>query len=178
MDKIIHQCTDGPVDDRQFAAVTFFDVRVIVPVRHIDRDERHTRLDQSPGHQCVPTPRPATVFVRDSRVFQIPQRVEVENYFVWRQQDATRNSLSTLAQSMYSPKELHGKQSAELHDLCVAKGRNWNDLPFDQKRGRVIAKVPRPGPNGSVRHRWERVDTPVFTQDREFLRSLIPEQRS
>jgi tRNA(His) guanylyltransferase len=113
----------------------------------------------------------------DSRVFQIPQRVEVENYLVWRQQDASRNSLSTLAQSLYSTKELHGKQTAELHDMCMAKGRNWNDLPWGQKRGRVVSRVPMNGPNGSVRYKWKAVETPVFTQDRDFLRALVPEQR-
>jgi tRNA(His) 5'-end guanylyltransferase len=50
----------------------------------------------------------------DARVFQIPQKVEVENYFIWRQQDATRNSISSVAQSMYSPKELHGVKT----DVC------------------------------------------------------------
>ncbi len=34
----------------------------------------------------------------DSRVFQIPQKMEIENYFIWRQQDTTRNSISSVAQ--------------------------------------------------------------------------------
>lgn len=35
----------------------------------------------------------------DSRVFTIPDPVEAYNYFVWRQQDATRNSVTMTAQA-------------------------------------------------------------------------------
>ena len=37
----------------------------------------------------------------DARVFTIPDPVEVENYFVWRQKDAVRNSLAMHAQSLF-----------------------------------------------------------------------------
>ena len=33
----------------------------------------------------------------DARVWTIPARIEVENYFLWRQQDATRNAISMTA---------------------------------------------------------------------------------
>ena len=46
--------------------------------------------------------------VFDSRAFNIPKD-EVCNYFIWRQQDCTRNSISSLAQSLYSHKELNKK---------------------------------------------------------------------
>lgn len=44
----------------------------------------------------------------DARAFTISSLAEVENYFIWRQQDAVRNSISSVAQSLYSPKELNG----------------------------------------------------------------------
>ena len=37
----------------------------------------------------------------DARVFTIPDPVEVENYFIWRQQDATRNSIQGIAQANF-----------------------------------------------------------------------------
>jgi tRNA(His) 5'-end guanylyltransferase len=49
----------------------------------------------------------------DSRVFTIPDPVEVRNYCVWRQQDCTRNSISMAAQANFSHKQLHGKNSGE-----------------------------------------------------------------
>jgi tRNA(His) 5'-end guanylyltransferase len=78
--------------------------------------------------------------VFDSRVFQIPEPEEVVNCFVWRQQDAERNSIQMLAQSLYSHKELHSKNTSVLQDMCFSKGHNWNDLVFYKKRGGLILK--------------------------------------
>lgn len=41
----------------------------------------------------------------DSRVFTIPKE-EVCNYFIWRQQDSTRNSIQSVGQANFSQKEL------------------------------------------------------------------------
>lgn len=108
----------------------------------------------------------------DARVFQIPSRVEVENYFIWRQQDAVRNSISSVAQSLYSPKELHGKKTNDMQEMIFQKGINWNDYNFRKKRGAVIGKVEREvgeGENKTIRSKWEVIETPIFTQDREFF---------
>src|SRR5260221_942974 len=61
----------------------------------------------------------------DARVFAIPSRREVERYFLWRQADASRNSLNMLASAHYSHEELLGKSASEKHDLLHAKGENW-----------------------------------------------------
>lgn len=110
----------------------------------------------------------------DSRVFQIPQLIEVENYFIWRQQDCTRNSISTVAQSLYSHKELNGKSSDKKQEMIFQKGINWNDYSPKHKRGRIIRKVDFER-NGALRTNWVSVEPPVFTQDRSFLNSLIPD---
>jgi tRNA(His) 5'-end guanylyltransferase len=110
----------------------------------------------------------------DARVFQIPSRIEVENYFIWRQQDAVRNSISSVAQSLYSHKELNGVKTNEMQEMIFQKGINWNDYDFRKKRGAVIGKVEVQVEGGVVRNRWEVIDTPIFTQDREFLGELIP----
>jgi tRNA(His) 5'-end guanylyltransferase len=110
----------------------------------------------------------------DVRVFQIPSRIEVENYFIWRQQDAVRNSISSVAQSLYSHKELNGVKTNEMQELIFQKGINWNDYDFRKKRGAVIGKVEVQVDGGAIRNRWEVIDTPIFTQDREFLGGLIP----
>lgn len=114
----------------------------------------------------------------DSRVFQIPQKAEVENYFIWRQQDATRNSIASVAQTLYSSRELHGKNVNEQQEMIFQKGINWNDYPSGCKRGRIILKesYEKESENGqpTTRTRWVSVDTPVFTQERDFLAELIP----
>jgi tRNA(His) 5'-end guanylyltransferase len=127
----------------------------------------------------------------DARAFQIPFIDEVENYFIWRQQDAVRNSISSVAQSLYSPKQLHGVKTDQMQEMIFQKGINWNDYDFRKKRGAVIAKVEVPvlvktkefvndgethviDPTQVVmRNKWQVVETPTFTQDREFIKGLL-----
>lgn len=119
----------------------------------------------------------------DSRVFQIPDPVEVENYFVARQKDATRNSVSMLAQNYCSPKELHGVSCEKMHDKIHEHGDNWNDHPVRFKHGAAIIKEMQPaymketkvGPVEIPPHdEWRVAETPIFTKDREWLSSRIP----
>ncbi len=77
----------------------------------------------------------------DSRVFSISDRIEVMNYFIWRQKDATRNSISMAAQSKFSHKELQGKSSSDMQEmLFTLKGINWNDYPTSCKNGTMVTK--------------------------------------
>jgi tRNA(His) 5'-end guanylyltransferase len=48
----------------------------------------------------------AKIAAFDSRVMVISQRAEVENYFLWRQLDASANSLNMLASAHYSHADL------------------------------------------------------------------------
>ena len=71
----------------------------------------------------------------DSRVFQLPKE-EVCNYFIWRQQDATRNSIQMLGQANFSHKELHGCSCNVIQEkLFAEKGINFNDIDTTKKRG-------------------------------------------
>lgn len=106
----------------------------------------------------------------DSRVFQISQKIEVENYFIWRQQDTVRNSISSVAQSLYNHKELHGKKSNELQEMIFQKGINWNNYDSKYKRGRIISKHK----DDNNRTKWKYTECPIFTEDRNFLNILIP----
>ncbi len=112
----------------------------------------------------------------DARAFQIPFIDEVENYFIWRQQDAVRNSISSVAQSLYSPRELNGVKTDQMQEMIFQKGINWNDYDFRKKRGAVIGKVPVEMTNGDVtytRNKWRVIETPIFTQDRTFIKGLL-----
>ena len=73
----------------------------------------------------------------DARVFNIPKE-EVINYFRWRYKDWLRNSIQALAQSMFSPKQLHGKKTADMQEMCFQAGRNWNDCKAVEKNGTFI----------------------------------------
>jgi tRNA(His) guanylyltransferase len=76
----------------------------------------------------------------DCRVFNIPKE-EVNNYFIWRQQDWIRNSLQMLSRSYYNQKELHNKNTAHMHDMLMEKGVNWSKLdPARWKNGYTLFK--------------------------------------
>ena len=119
----------------------------------------------------------------DSRCWNLP-REEVVNAFIWRQQDATRNSVSALAQAHFSHKRLHGKNTSQMQDMLMSeKGINWNDCPVPQKRGVCIVKEIyeaavggwRPGDPEVVRRtRWVIDEAiPIFTQDRGYIQRLV-----
>ncbi len=77
----------------------------------------------------------------DSRAFALPAE-EVRSYFIWRQNDASKNSLSMLAQSLYPHRELVGKQRDALMEMCWQKGRNFDALPTPKKRGWAVLRRP------------------------------------
>jgi tRNA(His) guanylyltransferase len=82
----------------------------------------------------------------DARVWQVPNRTEGANAFLWREWDATKNSITMAASAYYSHKQLHKKNSADKHDMLHAKGINWDDYPASFKRGTYVQqrRVERP----------------------------------
>jgi len=118
--------------------------------------------------------RPGKLAFFDSRVFTIPYRTEVENYFLWRQMDATRNSVTSVAQSLYSHKELEGKNGSQKQEMIFQKGTNWNNLPSRYKRGRGIIKEYY-DVGEALRSRWAVTDVPIFSQDKDFFNQIFPE---
>lgn len=120
-----------------------------------------------------------TVF--DSRVFIIPDFREVSNYFVWRQQDCTRNSISMAADAVVGKGSSRGMNGSQKQDAMMEKGVNWNEYAVKYKRGVIISKQPirvenENAPNRFVmRNKWVIDDaTPIFTQKPEYLHDLIP----
>lgn len=125
----------------------------------------------------------------DARVFTIPDPVEVANYFLWRQRDAVRNSVSMAAQAHFSHKRLHGLNGDQMQELLWSeKGVNWNDYDAGCKRGRVTVR--RTGEREVVytdkrtrqecstvalRSWWETDAAPHFTAKPDgFLADVIP----
>lgn len=98
----------------------------------------------------------------DARVFTLPSETEVANYFIWRQRDAVRNSVSMAAQAKFSPKQLHGKNSNDMQEmLWSGHGINWNDYPEVAKRGWVVTRAVREAEVTYVDRRTEEEHTTV-----------------
>ena len=119
----------------------------------------------------------------DARAFILPKE-EVNNYFIWRQQDATRNSIQMVAQNNFSHKELQGKSCNALQDMLhEQKGINWNDYPIVYKRGSCIIKVydgiTQYDEVGNICGYTERTkwivdkEIPIFTQDRDYINKYV-----
>ncbi|MCU1330511.1 MAG: hypothetical protein JWN34_5881 [Bryobacterales bacterium] len=102
----------------------------------------------------------------DSRVIVIAQRSEVEKYLLWRQLDASANSLNMLASAHFAHNDLVGRSTAEKHELLHGKGVNWAKQPADFKRGRGIVHAGKGG--------W-KVDTeiPIFNRAPEYLEAAL-----
>lgn len=76
----------------------------------------------------------------DSRVWNVPNIEEATNAFLWREKDATKNSISMAARNYYSHKELVNKNSSEMQEMLFQKGINWNDYPTFFKRGTYVQR--------------------------------------
>jgi len=85
--------------------------------------------------------RPLAFF--DCRVWQVPTLEEAANVLVWRELDATRNSIQMAAQAVYSHKELLNKNNSEMQEMLHQKGVNWNNYSDWCKRGTYVQRKKR-----------------------------------
>lgn len=123
----------------------------------------------------------------DARVFTLPSETEVGNYFLWRQRDAVRNSVSMAAQAKFSPTQLHGVNSDQAQDMLFREfGINWNDYPDVCKRGYVVTRHVREGEvtytdkrtgeehtTVAARTYWEAEAAPHFVVGVGFLADVL-----
>lgn len=138
----------------------------------IFRDEVHNHVpkysNENPKLLSAYNKALETGAIFDCRAFNIPKE-EVCNCIIWRQQDATRNSIQSLAQSVFSHKELQGLSCDKLQDkLFKERGINWIDLEDYKKRGTACYN------RGEEHSDWV-VDfcMPILTQDREYINKHI-----
>lgn len=76
----------------------------------------------------------------DCRVWNVPTLYEATNTVLWREIDATRNSILCAGQKYYSHKQLDNKNTGEIQELLFQKGVNWNNYPAFYKRGTYIQR--------------------------------------
>ena len=153
----------------------------------LEMGEQRVTVDRAGAHVFkIEFPRLATF---DSRCFVVP-RSDVCNYFVWRQRDCEKNSVSMLAQKYFSSKQLHGKNGGQKQDMLMEQhGVNWNDCDVWQRRGWCVARRTveavvatdtvgvkgEPPPSAAIGVTYGRTivepdwDIPVFTKDRWYI---------
>lgn len=107
----------------------------------------------------------------DARVFVLPE-AEVCNYFIWRQQDAVRNSTQMLARSIFSHKQCENKNVPTLRTMCREAGQDWESLTPTIRKGRCVR---RHYCNLSGERMGWKVDTdiPMFGENRAYVDNLL-----
>ena len=76
----------------------------------------------------------------DARVWNVPNLDEAVNTFIWRELDATKNSITMASRCYYSDKQLFKLNGSQKQELLFQKGINWNDYPAFFKRGTYIQR--------------------------------------
>lgn len=114
---------------------------------------------------AIPHKHTSQIAFFDARVFNVPF-ADVHNYFLWRQQDATRNSIQTYARAYFSHKELHQKSCNDIQQMLFEQHDvNWNDLPSWKKRGSHVYRVPDEVRGGTWMYNTEMpIIDKVFTE--------------
>ena len=123
--------------------------------------------------------------VFDARAFNL-DKDEVCNYFIWRQEDCIKNSISMIARTHFSDKELHGKSTVERKKMIEEEDIYINDRYEKFKlRGTVIyydiIKIPYDSEADnldSVKDIMSKnvlVDKniPIFKEDRYFVEKYV-----
>lgn len=85
--------------------------------------------------------RTAGLALFDSRAWVVPSKAEAANALLWRELDASKNSVAMAAHAYYSHRELMNKNGSEMQEMLHAKGINWNDYPTGFKRGTFVRRI-------------------------------------
>lgn len=127
----------------------------------------------------------ATLPVFDARAFNL-DKDEVCNYFIWRQEDCIKNSISMIARTHFSDKELHGKSTIERKKMLEEKGIFINDKYEKFKlRGTAVYYPMISEPYDSEADNLDSIgikisnvpvmdkDVPIFKEDRYFIEKYV-----
>lgn len=78
----------------------------------------------------------------DCRVCNLPSIHEVEMMFKWREMDAYRNAVNSVAQANFSHNQLQGKNLSDVHEMLFQKGINFTrDFTVNERHGTFYARV-------------------------------------
>ena len=130
--------------------------------------------------------------VFDCRTWQVPSYTEVSDVFVWRQLDAVRNSINSLAQSVFSHKELQHKSKKTVLAMLDERKIIWEDLPVGWQRGFYYHKisveevldftnrldVPETERvmRDVIRRKITELDVPILSEDSDFIEILLKDK--
>lgn len=108
----------------------------------------------------------------DARIFNVPKE-DVVNYFIWRQNDAVRNSVQMLARAYFSHRALQGMHNDLIKAKLLEIGVDWSKCLGREKRGSCVYKQKKMV--GEVERNYWTIDAeiPRFSEDRDFIGKLV-----
>ena len=125
---------------------------------HQDKNSRDVKYENTLYNNLSSLP------IFDSRAFNL-QKEEVNNYFVWRQQDAIKNAIQMIGRAYFTHKELENKNGKDIIDMLDTLHINYHSFSTCEKRGTCCIKTDKG---------WE-LDTeiPIFKDNKEYIEKLI-----
>jgi hypothetical protein len=140
-------------------------------------------FDSAYAHRVLEAGSMLPVF--DARAFNL-DKDEVCNYFIWRQEDCIKNSISMIARTHFSDKELHGKSTVERKKMLEEKDVFINDKYEKFKlRGTAVYYPMISEPYDSEADNLDSIgikisnvpvmdkDVPIFKEDRYFVEKYV-----
>lgn len=106
----------------------------------------------------------------DCRAFQYPTLDLYAENLMWREADATRNSLTMLCHAHFSKDALHKVNRQKQHDMLHSIGINWDSYPNYFKRGSYFAKRDKLVVMSD--EIWDKIPEGKKPESKEFLRSI------
>jgi tRNA(His) 5'-end guanylyltransferase len=125
----------------------------------------------------------------DARVITLPDRAEVANYFLWRQQDWRRNAVSMAARAHFPHSALVGRNTVEVKKMLTEVGEDFDAAwPEHVRLGRICVRQlvereldivhQRTGKTvtaHALRSHWSVEAAPVFSASADgWVASMIP----
>ena len=110
----------------------------------------------------------------DSRAFNLPPS-EVVNCFVWRQEDAMKNGVQSIARHFYTHKELQNVNTNDVISMLEKDNHKLDDYPMKYRRGIACYKteinVYSDYVHSNIARRVWYVDEniPVFSEEPEYI---------
>lgn len=102
--------------------------------------------------------------VFDSRAFNLSKE-EVNNYFVWRQQDAIKNAIQMIGRAYFTHKELENKNGQDIVDMLDNIKVNYHSYTTSEKRGTCCIKTDKG---------WELdAEIPIFKDNKDYIEKLV-----
>ena len=93
---------------------------------------------------------------------------DVNDYFVWRQNDCVRNSISMIASTLYSHKELLGKSSSDRLNMISEKGDPWDSYDDSYRYGLFLYKKKHESEARFIKENGDETELLSFTRSKWF----------